>query len=719
MRRTLVLLVLFALAAGPVGPAAAAEPDQAVVFDAQRAHIYARSADAPLLRAGGAAAADLLKAFLKAQGKSAATVDSLKVDAEFTSRGVTFLRLHQEVGGLRVAGAYVRAALDARGDLVHVIENIVDVPGGVAAGQATAEQALAAALARVHPGLAERPAVAARQGNVTTFRQTGFFQAAPRAERVLLARVSGALEEAFLVETWSRAGNLLHQTLVDRGGRAVASELRTANDSYNVFTEDPGKTAQAIVAGPGAGNAESPAGWLGAGTQLSTHISGNNVSSYLDEDANNRPDAGGTPIADGNFVAPANLALEPTTANNQAVSVQNLFYLNNVIHDILYGNGFTEATGNFQEDNFTLGGSGSDSVNAEAQDGSGTDNANFATPPDGSNPRMQMFLWTGAGPTHEVFVNGTSHIAREAEFGPALDTTGVTGPIVAVNDGIAGGTTTDGCEGLPRKSLDGAIALVDRGLCNFTVKVKNAQAAGAMGVIVANNAAGAPFVMGGDDRGFRISSVMVSQADGATIRAAAGATAIMRRMALQPIQIDSALDSDVVFHEYGHGLTWRMIGSMSGPLSGAVGEGASDALAMLINGDDRVGEYSASDPLGIRRFPYSGYPLTYSDWTGAEVHNDGEIYAAIIWQLIETYDGRFKIDDLFATWVDGMNFTPAGPAPEDMRNGMLASADTTAEDCLIWEAFAQFGVGEGADGSLVGKNTVSIHESFDVPATCQ
>ena len=85
--------------------------------------------------------------------------------------------------------------------------------------------------------------------------------------------------------------------------------------------------------------------------------------------------------------------------------MQNLFYLNNVIHDILYGHGFNEAAGNFQTDNFGRGGKGGDPVQAEAQDGGGTDNANFATPGDGREPRMQMYLWTGPGSTHEVVVN--------------------------------------------------------------------------------------------------------------------------------------------------------------------------------------------------------------------------------------------------------------------------------------------------------------------------
>ena len=75
------------------------------------------------------------------------------------------------------------------------------------------------------------------------------------------------------------------------------------------------------------------------------------------------------------------------------VAVANLFYLNNVVHDKLYRHGFTEAAGNFQTNNFGRGGFGNDPVNAEAQDGGGTNNANFATPGDGTRPRMQMYLW--------------------------------------------------------------------------------------------------------------------------------------------------------------------------------------------------------------------------------------------------------------------------------------------------------------------------------------
>ncbi|HEY0430767.1 MAG TPA: M36 family metallopeptidase, partial [Pyrinomonadaceae bacterium] len=72
----------------------------------------------------------------------------------------------------------------------------------------------------------------------------------------------------------------------------------------------------------------------------------------------------------------------------------SLFYYTNLLHDYLYGIGFTEATWNFQQDNFGLGGAGQDALSAQVQDGSGTDNANMGTPNDGSPPRMQMFLFT-------------------------------------------------------------------------------------------------------------------------------------------------------------------------------------------------------------------------------------------------------------------------------------------------------------------------------------
>jgi hypothetical protein len=456
-------------------------------------------------------------------------------------------------------------------------------------------------------------------------------------------------------------------------------------------------------------------------SQTDVDISGYNAHAYLDTDHNNKPDLGGNPVTDGNFLAAANLSAQPTTAGNKAVAVQNLFYLNNVLHDTLYRHGFDEAAGNFQQKNFGKGGKGRDPVRAEAQDGSGTDNANFATPPDGRKPRMQMYLWSAQG-AYQVHVNTpapATYLGAPALFGPALTVSGVTGDVVLVDDGT--GTSTDACEAITN-NLTGKVALVDRGTCNFTIKVKNAQVAGAAAVVVANNVSGPPATMGGTDATITISSIMISQDDGNALKASLPANATARLTDPPPLQRDGDVDADVVFHEYGHGLTWRMIGGMSGKMSGAIGEGMSDTLAIILTEDDVVGEYAFDNPLGIRSAPYTDYPRTYGDIApGNEVHLDGEVYGAIGWRLFQNFQAAgISKDLLLDDIVDGMNFTPSGPAFENMRDGILQSVaiNHPSHECPVWDAFAHYGVGVGAQGVIVNGN-IQVTESFMVPPECQ
>ena len=70
--------------------------------------------------------------------------------------------------------------------------------------------------------------------------------------------------------------------------------------------------------------------------------------------------------------------------------------------------------------------------------------------------------------------------------------------------------------------------------------------------------------------------------------------------------------------------------------------------------------------------------------------------------------------------MDGMNFTPAGPSFEEMRDGILQSVANSGSgrECLIWNAFAHYGVGVGAIGKVKGKIVV-VHESFALPPECQ
>jgi len=652
--------------------------------------------------------------FLSARG----AVDSVRalnvVSRNTEPSGVTHVRINQTANGLRVHGAYAKVAISDQGEVIQVIERLARTTGKIASARVREQDALKVAMTAF--GYSEAPGRARVQGNVTEFAATKELYRDPSVERVAFLAEDGTLRAGFLVETWSQRENQLNHTLVDGNGTIVSTELRTANDSYKVFVEDPAKGAQVTVTGPGAGNTESKAGWLGTGAQTTFNINGNNVKAYLDTDANNAADTGGTAVTGGNFLATADLTQSPSTTNNKAVAIQNLFYMNNFIHDKLYQHGFNEANANFQVNNFGLGGAGNDAVNAEAQDGSGTDNANFATPADGSAPRMQMYLWTGTTPGGLVTVAGVGRGAYGSAFGAALTLTGVTGALAVYAD--ATGVASDACE-VSTTSLTGKVAIVDRGTCDFTVKVLNAQKAGAIGVIIANNVDGNPFSAGGTSKLVKVPSGMVSLADGTALKTLAGQSAKLAKSPNPVLQIDGDVDADIVYHEYGHGLTWRMIGSMSGKLAGALGEGASDVTAFLVNGDDRVGEYSYGDPLGIRRYPYTNYPLTYSAVTGAEVHNDGEIYAGAMWRVLQNYQAAgLTSEDLYHDFVNGMNYTPASPAFEDMRDGMLQSAAGTGRECLIWRGFAASGIGVGADGKLSASGALTVIESFALPATC-
>ncbi len=173
--------------------------------------------------------------------------------------------------------------------------------------------------------------------------------------------------------------------------------------SYRVFPlpyespTAPGAT-HTLVSDPDDSTA-SPFGWHDTngviGAELTT-TEGNNVHAYTDTNGDNNPDPGSSP--DGGAGLLFDFAFDPSqpppNGTNPQAAVVNLFYWTNVAHDILYRHGFSEASGNYQANNYGNGGLGDDSLRAEAQDGSGTNGGNFTTPPDGAQPRMQMFRWT-------------------------------------------------------------------------------------------------------------------------------------------------------------------------------------------------------------------------------------------------------------------------------------------------------------------------------------
>ncbi len=170
--------------------------------------------------------------------------------------------------------------------------------------------------------------------------------------------------------------------------------------------------------------------WHFDGTTYHDSTRGNNVWAQEDRDNNNNT-FGKTAISTTaqpglTFDFVPNFTQAPTVTINQQCAITNLFYWNNIVHDLTYLYGFDEPSGNFQASNQGRGGLGSDYVIADAQDAGGTNNANFSTPMDGSRPRMQMYLFTGTTPNRDgdldngVVVHEYGHgISTRLTGGPA------------------------------------------------------------------------------------------------------------------------------------------------------------------------------------------------------------------------------------------------------------------------------------------------------------
>ncbi|TFK32692.1 metallo proteinase 10 [Crucibulum laeve] len=142
----------------------------------------------------------------------------------------------------------------------------------------------------------------------------------------------------------------------------------------------------------------SPNGWHLANSNTAT-TSGNNAQSFKLRAGR----AGAVPqsAAGPTFDYTYDDTLAPTVQTNINAAVTNAFYIINTMHDFTYRYGFTEKAFNFQVDNNGKGGRAGDPVLVSVQDPSGTNNANFATPPDGQSGTCRMFIWTLTNPNRD------------------------------------------------------------------------------------------------------------------------------------------------------------------------------------------------------------------------------------------------------------------------------------------------------------------------------
>ncbi|QRK10242.1 M36 family metallopeptidase [Archangium violaceum] len=598
-----------------------------------------------------------------------------------------------------------------------------------------------------------------------------------RTKRVLFPR-NGQLVPAYYVETnlgtdASNSSNAEAFVVSAEDGAVLRRQELTHADSfeYRVWAEADG--AGTPLDGPQADYTPHPSGtpdgtgpafipprwvsmegfngrgdvWLPPGA---TESRGNNVDAYADLSA---PD-GFTPGSDfraatvpgsRRFDHVYDTSLGPLAhAEQTQAAVTQLFYTTNWLHDDFYVSGFDEAAGNAQASNFGRGGLEGDPLLAEAQGHEGSNNAFMSVPADGESPRMQVFIWLGPE-EHFVEVSGQRYPTGMAFFGSQHFQ--VTQPLVLVNDGVAAPSTHDGCEAMGG-GLGGTVVMIERGTCPMALKARNAEQAGASGVIILNNVPGAPPPrMTNDDASIvvKIPVLSVTYEDGERLVQLAGQqdslTAILWRGS---IDRDGSLDNTLVAHEWGHYLHLRLMSPCTTTQCLAMSEGWADFIALhmlLREGDSLEGSYALapyagvalgnnSAYFGIRRAPYSvnkgindlslrhisegeplptHHPMASRKPGNSEIHNAGEIFASLLFEgyvalLRETrlptprysfQTARRRMADYI---VAAMKLAPPNATYTEQLQALLAvaAAQDLTDHALLAEAYARRGAGPNA-----------------------
>jgi extracellular elastinolytic metalloproteinase len=214
-----------------------------------------------------------------------------------------------------------------------------------------------------------------------------------------------------------------------------------------------------------------------------------------------------------------------------------------------------------------------------------------------------------------------------------------------------------------------------------------------------------------------------------------GASPIMNMGLVTSTNRHTAFDASVVFHEFMHGVTNRLVGgsmndqALEAPQSAGMGEGWGDYIACTINNSTVVGAWVVNQSGGIRGFPYdSNFPDTFGDLgTGryTEVHNIGEIWCATLLEMNRKIGVTLGVQLV----VDALKLSPANPSFLDMRDAILVALDnklaagqlssgahaTARGD--IRGVFARFGMGPGArsNGANLSGIVADFATSTDTP----
>jgi hypothetical protein len=535
--------------------------------------------------------------------------------------------------------------------------------------------------------------------------------------------------------------------------------------------------------------------WLAAGA---TQTNGNNVDAFVNLFS---PDDIGTPTTtvpvdppNGDHRAQITAAdqflythqpdVDGYSVSARSASITQLFYDINFLHDWFYDAGFTETARNGQKNNFGRGGAQNDDLKGQAQDFQSFNNANMLTPADGARSRMRMYNFPNLANTLDV--QAPAGIAAKLRIG--ISQTGLRN--FDVNSDIVIATFTAGpttCTITNAAALTGKIAMfdfdnTDATGCAFGTRITRIHATGALAALMVYNSAPANANLVANITGINATHTkpigVISWNSAAPIKTQlAGATTVTARL-LRVADRDGALDNQIVFHEWGHFLSNRLIGNAVGlnnQQGVSMGEGWGDFLAMLltVRPDDTTtpsnatwgGVYSLATYatsgvnfngatnhgyyLGIRRTPYSTDMTNYNALTlkhivdgellpsgppiatggvNSEVHNSGEIWTTMLWEcyaslLRDTQGATPRLtfqqaqDRMKQYLVASLAMTPNSPTFLEARDAVLTAAYATdsVDYLLFWQAFAKRGAGMNAIAAdRFSTNHVGTVENFDV-----
>lgn len=381
-------------------------------------------------RAATDVVADFLDRYagLFGHGRDALNSARMTTDDQTAHNGMSTLVWNQEVGGIPVFNTILKANVTKDGGLITISDHFVSQP---LANLEQPKVVVAAAVALAARSLTDQLAVedvkpaSSPQGTEQFQRFAAKGQSDTTARLTYFPVNDKKVRLSWDVTTMSLALNTMFRMVIDAEDGSVLYRVSLTHDatdaSFRVWadatTKKPFDSPNPMLPGTptpsGVQGAEvprqlvtlqsvnptaSPNGWINDGGHETL---GNNVDAHTDTNADNAPDL---PRPNGGasrvFDFPLDLAAQAPAQYKEAATT-HLFYMCNWMHDQLYALGFTESARNFQTDNFGRGGLGNDALQADAQDGSGTNNANMSTPADGSAPRMQMYVFPNMSPDRD------------------------------------------------------------------------------------------------------------------------------------------------------------------------------------------------------------------------------------------------------------------------------------------------------------------------------